>query len=215
MNATQSRETQERDRNGEPRPWPFVAKVFVSILLVIHITAVFLPPFTFATSTGPGQASPFAQPLMAAWQPYVDALFLNHGYFFFAPNPGPNHLLRVELEYADGRAAESYLIPDRRRLWPRLYYHRHFMMTETLNGLYAPAELPPEFAIDEEARAVWEIDRARYETLREAFRRHIAAETGASKVSLTRVEHRQPTPYEYLDEGVGLTDPRLYRDLPD
>ncbi len=199
----------------EGRTWSVRRRAIASLLIAIHVAAVFLPPFTFATSRGPGEASPFAAPLMQTWQPYIDVLFLNHGYFFFAPNPGPNHLLRVRLEFDDGRPPEEYLIPDRDRLWPRLYYHRHFMMTETLHGLYAPPEPPPEIAGDPLLRAQWREARRRYERMREAFRHHIQNETGAKRVELTRVEHRQPTPYEYLEEGIGLTDPRTYRDLPD
>ncbi len=210
--ASQHRGGESQARAGE---WSARRRLIVSLLVSIHVAAVFIPPFTFATSTGPGDASPFARPLMAAWQPYIDVLFLNHGYFFFAPNPGPNHLLRVELTFEDGKRSETYMIPDRTREWPRLYYHRHFMMTETLHGLYAPAEPPPEVALDAIARQQWEVARARYERMRDAFAHHIAVETGAASVGLTRVEHRQPTPYEFLEEGVGLTDPRLYRDLPD
>ncbi len=218
------RSTKKRsDRSRQPAsaqspqgcPWSIRRRAIVSVLVSIHVAAVFIPPFTFATSRGPGEASPFAVPLMRVWQPYVDTLFLNHGYFFFSPNPGPNHLLRVELRFGDDRPAESYLIPDRSRLWPRLYYHRHFMMTETLHSLYAPPEPPPEIVEDPAAVQRWRQARDRYEWMRDSFVRHIQAETGADRVWVTRVEHRQPTPYEFLEEGIGLTDPRLYRDLPD
>ncbi len=104
----------------------------VSLLLLIHITAVFIAPFTFASSSGPGSASPFAVGLMNALRAYIDAVYLDHGYFFFAPNPGPSHLVRCRLEYEAGREAEESTFPDRQRHWPRLLYHRHFMLSESL-----------------------------------------------------------------------------------
>ncbi len=40
---------------------------------------------------------------------YMEALYLDHGYFFFAPNPGPSHLLRCDIRdaKADRRASRE------------------------------------------------------------------------------------------------------------
>src|SRR3990167_3187874 len=70
-------------------------RIALSALLLIHLAAVFFPPFTFATRSATGAASPFAEPITSALRMYVDFFFLDHGYFFFAPNPGPSHLLRA------------------------------------------------------------------------------------------------------------------------
>ena len=36
------------------------------------------------------------------FRPYLEAAYLDHGYAFFAPDPGPSHLVRYELEFDDG-----------------------------------------------------------------------------------------------------------------
>ncbi|MCO6456879.1 MAG: hypothetical protein J5I93_16395 [Pirellulaceae bacterium] len=193
-------------------PW---VRRLVSGLLLLHVTAVFTAPFTFATSSGPGFASPFAGTLMGLLEPYINAVFLNHGYFFFAPNPGPAHLVRYRLEFDDGREPVEGLFPDLRRHWPRLLYHRHFMLSESLNGRFAPPEPPPEIVGDPVAMAAWQRARRQYEALRDSYANHLRKQYGAARVELTRVEHRLPTTYEVIEQGMRLDDPSLYLDLPD
>ncbi len=199
----------------DPQPtWRPRGRVFVSVLLLVHVTAVFTAPFTFATSSGPGSASPFASSVMNTLRAYIGAADLNHGYFFFAPNPGPSHLVRCRLENSAGAQADEWLFPDRQRHRPRLLYHRHFMLSESLNSRYVPAEPPPEILGDEGQMAAWREGRRQYELLRESYRRHLCAAQGVERADVIRVEHRQPTPFEF-QEGLRLADPSLYRDLPD
>ena len=90
--------------NSNPLPtpveWSVGKKTLVSAILIFHLLAVFLPPFAFETSSIPGTGSPLAQPLMRWFGPYVDAAYLNHGYAFFAPDPGSSFLLRATMESA-------------------------------------------------------------------------------------------------------------------
>src|SRR5262245_23605022 len=79
------------------RPWRRV----ISVVVLLHLTAVALAPFAFA-STSPGVRSPVAAELMRWFRPYIQFAFLDHGYFFFAPNPGASHLLRCRAKTADG-----------------------------------------------------------------------------------------------------------------
>ncbi len=181
----------------------------VSVLLILHLAAVFTAPFTFAAS-GFGIASPFAVMLMDFFRPYIDAAYWNHGYFFFAPNPGPSHVLKCRLYWNDGRPPEELWIPDRHRQVPRLFYHRHFMLAEQLHMLFVPPA-PPEDFPDREA---WRRQRAAYEVRRKAFIDHLRHRHGASRVELVRVEHRPFSPEECL-AGMALTDPRLYQELPE
>jgi hypothetical protein len=185
----------------------------LSGLLLLHVTAVFVAPFTFATSRAPGMASPFAATVMNFLSPYIDAAFLNHGYFFFAPNPGPAHLVKYRLEFRDGRESVERMFPDLQRHWPRLLYHRHFMLAESLNGRFVPPQPPPEMAADPVARAGWQRSRRSYELLRDSYAEHLRARYGASRVTLTRVEHRLPSPFEVLERGMRLDDPSLYIEL--
>jgi hypothetical protein len=74
--------------------------------------------------------------LKKLYHPYITATFLDHSYKFFAPNPGPSHLVRYDLYFADGSSRvnrDDQILPDRVGHWPRLLYHRHFMLTEFMN----------------------------------------------------------------------------------
>src|SRR5262245_51015254 len=77
-------------------------RALVSALVILHVGAVFLGPF--AT---PPQTSELAMSWARACQPYLDALSLSNGYRFFAPEPGPSHLVRYELILADGTTREG------------------------------------------------------------------------------------------------------------
>lgn len=187
----------------------------LSALLLFHVAAILIPPFTFATSSGPGQASPFAAPLMQLWRPYIDLLFLDHGYFFFAPNPGPSHLLRAKLEFSDGRPAQELTFPDRNVQWPRLRYHRHFMLAEQLHADAVPPEPPPEVAGIPEELERWRQARTYYELRRASFIRHLQAEHGADRVTLTRLEHAMLGPAEFQATRPPLNAADGYRELPE
>jgi hypothetical protein len=77
-------------------------------------------------------ASPhFSAPIAAQVSPIHRILFLGHGYRFFAPNPGPSHRVIYQGVRADGSKFEGHF-PDRNNHWPRLLYHRWFMLSETL-----------------------------------------------------------------------------------
>src|SRR5438132_13994609 len=97
------------DRRFPPKtPDPFPkrpalwVKAAISLLLALHLSAVFIAPFAAACNVR-GSSSPLADVAYRALRPYIAALFLDHGYFFFAPNPGPNHLVEYKVEFADGR----------------------------------------------------------------------------------------------------------------
>ena len=68
---------------------------------------------------------------MALFQrPYLQALYLNQGYNFFAPESVPSTLLAFEEERED-RTADRRRIDDP-SIQPRLVYHRHLPLTEHL-----------------------------------------------------------------------------------
>jgi hypothetical protein len=86
--------------------------------------------------------------LKKVYRPYITALYLDHSYKFFAPNPGDSHLLRYDLYFADGTSRvgrDDQILPDRHGHWPRLLYHRHFMLTEFINlpDIWMLDGLPP------------------------------------------------------------------------
>jgi hypothetical protein len=211
-------------------PW---LKGVLSLLLTLHVLAVFVPPFAFASNVG-GSTSPFADGLFTVLRPYIGVMFLDHGYFFFAPTPGPSHLVDYKVEFADGREPVEGRFPNLKTERPRLLYHRYFMMAEWLNNNFEPAEPPPEPSpppitaskeekerFDEQKEsharqlALWQHRRRQYESLSEAFKTHLKNEHGGSHVSLTRVEHRPAFPSEVLDQDMPLDDPRTYENLPE
>ena len=193
--------------------WSPRTKVVVSAFVAFHVAAVFMAPFRFSTTSGPGApVSPFAQSLMICFEPYVQALFLDHGYAFFAPDPGPSHLVRYEAHFADGRETVSVTFPDLEQHWPRLLYHRHFMLSEQLNMQFMPIEPPPELRGIPAAERSWSMDRRPYQEKWDAFVAHLKHVHDAERVEMNRVQHGLATVPE-VREGMKLNDPGLYRDL--
>lgn len=220
-----------RQPPDQPRTWSPAVKLVVSVLLLVHGAAVFVPPFAFACTVG-GSSSPFADAWMAWLRPYVSLMFLDHGYFFFAPNPGPSHLVQYRLEFDDGRPPVTGRFPDLARQRPRLLYHRHFMLAEALHNRFVPPQPPLEpspppltasaeerarFALQQEsyraALAEWRHRRRQYEAMRDSIAAHLRSVSGADRVTLTRIEHRLALPDEVEKLGLRLDAPELYTEL--
>ncbi|MEZ6137273.1 MAG: hypothetical protein R3C53_20480 [Pirellulaceae bacterium] len=188
-------------------------KIGLSVILVVHLLAVTAEPLRFFTRSSRG-TSPVTDPVRMGLAPYVEFGYLNHGYFFFAPEPGPSHLLECRLSF--GESEEGMLrFPDKQAQWPRLLYHRHFMLAEFLHQLHAPpvqAELvddAPQLLAD------WRADRQRFEMVRDSYARHLMHRYGADAAKVARVEHRLPSNVEVLEQKLPLNDPTLYVVLPD
>ncbi len=210
-----SQQSSSSSSSGDPRPrislrWRWL----LSAALVLHLTAVFLPPFRFATANRSGAPSPAVEAVIGYFEPYIDFAFLDHGYFFFAPNPGPSHLVRCELYDEQGRLESEFMFPDLKRHWPRLLYHRHFMLSESLNTRYVPPATPVT-AADAGELQQWQRRRELYEKQLECYRRHVQQTSGASRVELFRVQHVLPTPAEFLERRLRLNAAESYRDLSD
>lgn len=131
--------------------WKRPAKILVSLWLCYHLLAMFASPWAIPP------ASSLARSAQWATQHYQTALYLNHGYRFFAPNPGPASVIIYRMELPDGRRAEG-VFPDRNAInrdYPRLMYHRWFMLSESIGNFLgqqiSEAEFT-EFQDQEEAR---------------------------------------------------------------
>lgn len=109
--------------------WSPRRKQIISVLLLLHCIAIFAAPMA-----GPPPASELSRYVASWFEPYLHGAYFNHGYRFFAPNPGPSHLVRYEVTLADG-STESHRFPSTDEQWPRLFYHRHFMVAERVNQL--------------------------------------------------------------------------------
>lgn len=219
---------------AEPRGLSAGGKAIISVLLILHLAAVFAAPLAFASNLGGRARSPVADAVATALKPYIVAMYLDHGYFFFAPNPGPTHLVDYRVEFADGRPAKTGRFPDLATERPRLLYHRHFMLAEALNNAYAPPEppnepSPPPLTATAEERAQYELDRTAfremqaswkrargtYEAMRTSIEQHLLAKYGGDRVTLTRIEHRPPMPDEFAALHRPLNFPESYRELPE
>jgi hypothetical protein len=159
--------------------WHIVA----SVLILLHVTAVWIAPFSVPPS------SPLSQRVASWFRPYLEGAFLNHGYKFFAPDPGPTHLVRYELQLADG-GKKTGTFPNLSEQRPRLLYHRHMMLSERLDG-------PPQ--------AYW------IPAFSRSYAKHLLEEHNAEKVTLYLVTHALPSPQD-VQGGMKLNDPRLYRE---
>lgn len=198
---------------GKTRPWSRGQRTVASVLLALHVAAVFIAPWSF-----PPPRPLLAQSLADTIRPYLVATYLNHGYRFFAPNPGPSHIVRFEATRSDG-TVEKGSWPDRNSHHPRLLYHRYFMMTESLFAIRTNIENPPEGVLIPEDR-LKEIQarnasaESRSRRLSQGLANQILQRFDADRVRLTLVEHAIPFP-EDVEQGMRLDAPELYTDLAD
>ncbi len=190
-------------------------KILFSILIVAHLLAIVAEPFAFFTR-GANSASPAALPIRANLAPYVEFAYLNHGYFFFAPNPGPSHLLECQLTSASGEQSRLRL-PDLRAQWPRLLYHRHFMLAEFLHQLHVPPVTAQVEATtpEKDLLAAWKTERSRFEMVRDSMIKHLKIRYDVESAQISRLEHRLPNDIEVFRDKIQLSDERLYAVLPD
>jgi len=143
----------------------------------------------------PPQASDLGGTLAGWVQPYIEGLCLANGYRFFAPEPGPSHLVRYEITRPDGTRIEGSF-PNRTVNRPRLLYHRYFMLSEFLNTLRNPGA-PPD----------------RLEAYSRSYANHLADEYQADEVKLFLRRHYVPRMSE-VRQGMKLSDKALYDELP-
>jgi hypothetical protein len=132
-------------------------------------------------------------------RPLVGALFLGHGYRFFAPDPGPGHSIRWSMVMADGSIRQGS-IPDCDTDWPRLLYHRRFMISEKIAALVPPPDAPEE--VRRQSRGEWQ--PLVKDVAGQLLRRH-----GGSQVTLRMIEHYLPTPEEVIrsEQGSDVVTP--------
>ncbi len=159
--------------------------VLVNLWLVYHLAAIVLAPWAIPP------ASPLIHNSFRAVRAYDEALFLNHGYHYFAPEPGSSTLLGYVLEMPDG-SLQTGRIPNR-QIHPRLFYHRHFMLTESLGSDDWSPKVRDELV--------------------QAMASELCREHGARRVTLSRVSHGLPS-MEFVRAGGTLDDPEKYTEEP-
>ena len=181
----------QAEASGPPQTagWSRTARLAVSGLLLFHLCAITAAPWSVEPS------SILSRRVWSLFRPYLEIAYLNHGYHFFAPEPGPGHLVRYELELRDGGRRTGFF-PNRDQHRPRLLYHRHFMLSEHLNAIVEA---------DASSKLV-----ASYSA---SFAAHLLQEHKARTVKLYLMRHLIPQPSDVL-KGVRLEDSRFYRERP-
>ncbi len=171
----------------QPRP---AVRAALSVLIALHVLAVFIGPWAM-----PPQTSELAVTFARVFQPYLEIMGLANGYRFFAPEPGPSHLVRYEITGDDGRHVEG-VFPDRQQHKPRLLYHRYFMLSEFINTLENPNGPPNNL-----------------QAYSKSYAEHLMHEHQAQPIKLFLRRHYIPRMSE-VREGMKLTDKRLYEEHP-
>lgn len=178
-------EQQPSDDQPSRQQWPLAVRLFASAVILIYLLAVAIPPLA-----GPPPASELASVILQPFRPLVGVFSLSHGYRFFAPNPGPGHSIRWTIQTARGNTLKG-VIPDAKTDWPRLLYHRRFMIPEKIAALVPPPLAPAE--IRREATRDWQ-------PFVEDIATHLLVKHEGQEVTLELVEHYLPDTFE-LKEG--------------
>lgn len=168
-------------------PMRSFGKFVVSLALVYHLAAIVAGPSSIAPSSQVQRDS------FLAFGPYLEALYLNHGWHFFAPDPGPSTLVGYEAKTASGETITGR-IPDKQQMQPRLLYHRHFMLTEALPRM---RDADPKVLADYE----------------QALANGVGLMTDVQTVELEQLTHRLPT-MQAIRAGFPVSDPALFDEVP-
>lgn len=155
----------------------------LNLLIVLHLVAIFSAPLTV------GPSSQTSRRVWDLFSPYLQALYLNHGFHYFAPEPGSSNLVSWSVTREDGSVVSGQF--PNFQIHPRLLYHRHFMLSEVLGN--SDPELQSEIV--------------------KGFARNLLREHNGRSVSLSTVRHELSTMIR-VRAGGKLTDPDLYSEQP-
>jgi hypothetical protein len=203
-------------------------QAFLLAIGSVHMLGVLAEPLRFFSRSDVAVAPDF-ELIAETMQTYSQWLYLDHGYFFFAPNPGPGRLIQCSFQpermasdlpaspdlqiHAD--VSDVSTLPDKQNQRPRLLYHRYLMLAEFYNSRFAPSQISSESRKDPEFAARWAQDSDMYKRLQASMTKSLKHKLGTSSITLSRVERSLPTPYMVLNEKVQLNDPRLLDVLPE
>ena len=163
--------------------WTRIGRATATGAILLYLALVIVPPLA-----GPAPSSALATRMIQPLRPLVGALYLGHGYRFFAPDPGPGHAIRWEMRLPDG-STRSGVLPDPAVDRPRLLYHRRFMIAEKIAGLVPAADAPAE--VRRESKPLWQ--PLVMGVAGQLLRRH-----GGVEVELSMVEFDLPAPEDVI-----------------
>ncbi len=182
-------------------------RAVASVLIMLHLAAVFCGPWS-----QPPPSSELSRRVAKLFRPYLKFASIDNGYRFFAPDPGPSHLIRYEITVSDGSVVQGQF-PKRGEHFPRLFYHRHFMLSEMVFSLTAPTmDAPPPHLLAEDERIEIEQQRALARELQQSIANYLLRLHDGDRVRLYVVVHGMPTPTDVL-QGMTLSDRSLFQEL--
>ena len=119
--------------------WGRGKRTIASVAIIGYLLLLILGPLS-----NPVASQNLTAPIAEFVAPVHRALFMGHGYRFFAPNPGDSHIVKYKITREDGTQIEG-TFPDRKSMRPRLLYHRWFMLSETVFSEHAQTPSRSEF----------------------------------------------------------------------
>jgi hypothetical protein len=132
-----------------------LCRIVISALILLHFVGI----LTAVTSVPPPGAQPMwltTQLWTRFFRPYLQFVYLNNAYHFYAPEPGPATLLWFRLEYADG-SSRWVTVPDRKTDSKDpllLEYYRRLPIAQNVNQLVSLPAVPSEVARRRTAAAI-------------------------------------------------------------
>ena len=154
--------------------------VALNLWLAVHVYCVASAPLTMEPHSD--TLSAIAEPA----QPYNQALFLNHGYHYFAPDVGSSTIIEYRIPRPeDVDITGRFPHPG---IGPRLLYHRYFMLADNFRAF------PEEFQAD----------------IMSAYARHFAEQHDSEVIQLKITEHA-PAAAARIVAGGTLSDADSFR----
>jgi hypothetical protein len=115
-----------------------VRQIIVSLVILFHFGGICTAALTVAPS-----------PWIAlyvwtyVYRPYLEFMYLNNAYHFYAPEPGPPTMMWFYVKYEDG-TGQWRKIPQRQDYPLAVEYQRRLSLTESINQLLPTNSVPPE-----------------------------------------------------------------------
>jgi hypothetical protein len=175
-------------------------RTLLTLVLIAYLAVLLLGPLTV-----PVGSAHLTNPMARVAAPIHRALFQGHGYRFFAPQPGPGHFVECRFQMSDG-PEQTIRFPDRERHWPRLLYHRWFMLAETV---FTELDGTPDSKSFRDAQQT--LQREIDQLVRRVALAVLTEVPGATAVELVLYERSIPLPGDVAD-GVKLDDARYLSD---
>jgi hypothetical protein len=129
------RDQPRRGKIGEGRPWPVWARSLVSLVLLLHLTAI----LAGAVSVPP--SSELLRGIASRFAHYYELIDQGYGYRYYT-EPPPTAVIEARLRFGDGRGERVVRLPDPAQR-PRLRYQRHLALAHHLFEDFSLAKAAP------------------------------------------------------------------------